>query len=258
MANTAFIGRGWLLYTGTLPGAAPHRHHALQVVLARRGLLEIGDQAGLTASGAGAVIPGNTWHSTPSPLASATLLYLDCQTPAGRQLGQRIGAAASDWVIAGQALEPLRCTPPPRDAAEASTIAQTIVRQISGLDEEQAPAAPGGARIDAQLCCLADSLAKPDGLPTARQLAAQSGMSPRHLSRLFNRGVGLSMPAYIRWLRLRRVAEALAEGATLTQAAHAAGFSDSAHLSRAFRASFGMAPSRIMRDTVLYSCDLPL
>jgi len=83
-------------------------------------------------------------------------------------------------------------------------------------------------------------------------------MSPRHLSRLFNRDVGLSMPAYIRWLRLRWVTEALAEGSTLTQAAHAAGFSDSAHLSRVFRASFGMAPSRILRDTMLYSCDLPL
>ena len=40
MANTAFIGRGWLLYMGALPGAAPHRHHALQIVLARRGLLD--------------------------------------------------------------------------------------------------------------------------------------------------------------------------------------------------------------------------
>ena len=174
MANTAFIGRGWLLYMGALPGAAPHRHHALQIVLARRGLLEIGDQAGMTATGPVAVIPGNTWHSTPTPLESATLLYLDCQTPFGQQLGHRMGAAASDWIVHGRALDALRRTPPPQDAAEARAIAQTIVRQTLGNNEIRDTAAPGSARIDALLCRLADSLTNPDGFPTARQLAAQS------------------------------------------------------------------------------------
>lgn len=50
---------------------------------------------------------------------------------------------------------------------------------------------------------------------------------------------------YVRWLRLRRVAGGLRQGESLTASAHAAGFSDSAHLSRVFRSTFGVRPSEI-------------
>jgi AraC-like DNA-binding protein len=50
---------------------------------------------------------------------------------------------------------------------------------------------------------------------------------------------------YILWLRLQRAAAHLQRGESLTQAAHAAGFTDSAHLSHAFRRTFGMSPSEI-------------
>ena len=37
-------------------------------------------------------------------------------------------------------------------------------------------------------------------------------------------------------------------GASLTEAAHLAGFADSAHLSRTFRAMFGVAPSLLFKS----------
>ena len=46
-------------------------------------------------------------------------------------------------------------------------------------------------------------------------------------------------------MRLERAAGELAHGRTLTEAAHAAGFADSAHLSRVFRRMFGIAPSDV-------------
>ncbi|GAA3166468.1 hypothetical protein GCM10020001_109770 [Nonomuraea salmonea] len=45
------------------------------------------------------------------------------------------------------------------------------------------------------------------------------------------------------WMRLRLALYALADGATLTDAAHAAGFSDAPHLSRTIRRMMGDAPS---------------
>ena len=50
------------------------------------------------------------------------------------------------------------------------------------------------------------------------------------------------MRAYIRWQRVRRAIAAVESGANLSAAAVAAGFADSAHLSRVVRAQFGMMP----------------
>jgi len=48
---------------------------------------------------------------------------------------------------------------------------------------------------------------------------------------------------YILWLRLQRAAGDMTDGASVTSAAHRAGFSDSAHLTRTFRRMLGATPS---------------
>ena len=54
------------------------------------------------------------------------------------------------------------------------------------------------------------------------------------------------VPSNRLWLRLRRAVELLASAGSLTEAAHDAGFSDSAHLSRTFRKMFGVKPSLLL------------
>jgi AraC-like DNA-binding protein len=88
-------------------------------------------------------------------------------------------------------------------------------------------------------------------------LSHEAGLSPRQMRHAFARDVGLPMRAYLRWKRLRRAAGAVGAGATLTAAAAAAGFADSAHLSRAFREQFGIAPSQGLRSPGGRSTDTP-
>lgn len=80
---------------------------------------------------------------------------------------------------------------------------------------------------------------------TAARVANHVGLSPGELSRRFSREVGIPFRSYRRWRRLLLAIEALAQDANLTDAAHSAGFSDSAHLTRTFRAMFGIAPSEL-------------
>jgi len=53
----------------------------------------------------------------------------------------------------------------------------------------------------------------------------------------------LSVRQYILWSRIQRATQAVVGGMSLTDAAMEAGFSDSAHFSKSFRATFGLAPS---------------
>ena len=82
------------------------------------------------------------------------------------------------------------------------------------------------------------------------EVANSVGLSPSRLSRLFNEQVGQSFPAYIRWRRLRLAIEALQQGASLTDAAHTAGFTDSAHANRVCHEMFGLSPSLASRHLV--------
>lgn len=75
--------------------------------------------------------------------------------------------------------------------------------------------------------------------------AALAGLSPSRLSHLFVEQTGLSFKTYLLWIRLTRAVALMAEGETLTGAAHGAGFADSAHFSRTFRRMFGIAPANL-------------
>jgi AraC-like DNA-binding protein len=76
-------------------------------------------------------------------------------------------------------------------------------------------------------------------------------LSPDRLGRLFTRDVGLSFSAYVRWARLMRAMEIARDGGTLTDAAHAAGFSDSSHANRVVHEMFGIAPITAQRGVHL-------
>src|SRR5262249_15519742 len=80
-------------------------------------------------------------------------------------------------------------------------------------------------------------------------LAARVYLSPSRFRHLFRCELGMSVQAYLRWQRLLAALRTSARGASLTEAAHAAGFADSAHLTRVFRATFGAQPSRFFKNS---------
>jgi AraC-like DNA-binding protein len=60
---------------------------------------------------------------------------------------------------------------------------------------------------------------------------------------VFTESTGVPLRPYILWLRLQRACCDLMGGGTVTAAAHNAGFSDAAHLTRTFRRMLGMTPT---------------
>ncbi len=78
-------------------------------------------------------------------------------------------------------------------------------------------------------------------------LGMEVGLSASRLEHLFKRDLGVAMRAYRSWRRFQALARAMAAGADLTTAAHAAGFFDSAHMNHAFRQAFGIVPGFVFQ-----------
>src|SRR5262249_9357536 len=76
-----------------------------------------------------------------------------------------------------------------------------------------------------------------------KTLADVSGLSQSRFMHVFTESVGVPLRPYILWLQLQRAACELMDGRTVTEAAHSAGFSDAAHLTRTFRRMLGTTPS---------------
>jgi AraC family transcriptional regulator, arabinose operon regulatory protein len=75
------------------------------------------------------------------------------------------------------------------------------------------------------------------------QLARELRLSYTGTSHCFSRTVGLPLRSYQLWLKYFNAENLRLKGVALTSIAHAAGFSDSSHLSRTWQASYGMSPS---------------
>ncbi len=86
-------------------------------------------------------------------------------------------------------------------------------------------------------------------LPTAENAAQFCHLSESRFLHLFKQELGLPFRKYLQWTKLKRALKYLKMGHSLTQVAHMAGFSDSAHLSRFFKDSFGLTPSEVVHNS---------
>lgn len=76
-------------------------------------------------------------------------------------------------------------------------------------------------------------------------LARMVHLSPSRFAKVFRDNTGLPVRNYMLWRRLVYVFDRLDHGDSITEAAHNAGFSDCAHLSRSFHRICGTMPSNI-------------
>lgn len=101
------------------------------------------------------------------------------------------------------------------------------------------PIAPGDL-VRQAMSILAENPAEP---PPLEELARRVGASPFHLSRLFSKHAGTTIPRFIRKLRVERAAELLASGGcNVTEAAIEVGYSSLSHFSKAFCEIMGCCP----------------
>ena len=237
-----------LLVVGPSHASAAHRHHAAQIACGVDGPVAYQSPHGDVRRGDLVLIPPDIPHSHDA-FGAAAVLYLDAESAEWRRF--RGGHPTSLEALPfepGLRILARRTTRPDMQAAEA------FADRLLGAGS----AAP--AREDALVVQVRGLVrARLEGGITLASLAAAVHRSPSRLAHRFSEATGLPLRRYVLWCRLRAAAEAAMRGASLTEAAHVAGFADSAHLSRTFRATFGIAPSLLFergRFAVVF-CDPP-
>jgi len=75
------------------------------------------------------------------------------------------------------------------------------------------------------------------------EIATELELSYYHASHLFTHATGLSFRTYRLWHKVKFFSGLLYSGETFVAAAHGAGFSDSAHVSRVFKKLYGAPPT---------------
>jgi transcriptional regulator GlxA family with amidase domain len=111
-----------------------------------------------------------------------------------------------------------------------------LVRDLSGA----VPSEPSDPRVLAAIEYIRQRVDESVSLP---DVAKAANLSPERFRHLFVEETGMPLRTYVLWRRLLHVWTLLMAGENLSAAAHAAGFADSAHLSRTARTMFGLPPS---------------
>ena len=234
-----FFSPGRMLYVGPGASTGRHAHHAIQVVLSfeESFALDLGDGVVSRRVAIVAADAPHEFHPQPGLMA---LLYLEPEGPGGRALQRRL---LTDPVFVAGAEARLTAMPCPQVETWGASDAARWVDQTVTLLGVPTPAPVLHSAVRKTLALLEQSLDDP---PRLDELARRAGVSSTRLVHLFRAQVGLPVRRYILWLRIKRATEAVARGASLTEAAYAAGFADGPHLSRTFRAMFGTNPSLVM------------
>lgn len=92
---------------------------------------------------------------------------------------------------------------------------------------------------------------------TLDEVASHACLSPSRFRHLFSEQTSMGLRPYILWRRFMLTWELIMKGASLSEAAHAAGFADAAHLSRTSTRNFGFAPSLIQLVASLPQTEAP-
>jgi AraC-like DNA-binding protein len=246
-----YFWAGHFLYLGRCPANTVHMHYALQVIINREGLFQLRrDKASIECGGV--IVGSGCPHQLVSPGNAHSWIHLliDHESDVARSIAKRYLVEGDVKVLDGNLLERLRGSiDVPGNflgsCRHAGDVYKKLVTELGGYPEQAAESVD--PRIKAAVNMLKDKyLTRKVSVP---ELARHACLSESRLRHLFTEQIGIPLRRYVLWLRLMTAVQFAVQGESLTQAAHSAGFSDSAHLCRTFRRMYGITLSGLVKNS---------
>jgi AraC-like DNA-binding protein len=235
----------WVLDAPNGLGVAEyHAHHAIQITAALQGELALSTSE-YSLSAPVLAVGADVRHRIDASGLLA-FVFVEPESRAGRALSETLLAGRDIAKVAEprveETLAPLRGT----FAADLTRkqlldVGRAVIELLSPRTEPPLP----DPRIQRIIEYASNHLDQPLTLTAAAQGIY---LSPSRLRHLFVEQTGVAFKTYLLWLRLIRAVQIYSQGqGSLTEAAHAAGFADSAHFSRVFKRTFGSPATSLPR-----------
>jgi AraC-like DNA-binding protein len=219
-----------------------HAHHAIQVVVGLGGAFHLQTETD-HVDGEAVAVAADIPHAF-SAEGLFAILFVEPES--------RIGRAITARLFAGQPLAGLDATgladwraratqafhAGGQDSQPIADLGRTLAQSLAG----DRPGDQPDRRVRNMIARAVERIEHPLSLA---DVVEPGGLSAARLRHLFVEQTGLPFKTYLLWLRLTKAVERMAAGGSLTDAAHGAGFADSAHFSRTFRRMFGVAPAAL-------------
>ena len=139
-----------------------------------------------------------------------------------------------------------------RDRLAAVATQQAFDTWLDGLLlEHRRPAASPNPRLEYLLVLVNDSDLETTAEQIWQSFRLRYPSTQAHCSHWLQDNIGIALRKLLLWQKLRRALEALSVSRGATEVAHAAGFADSAHLSRICLRTFGLRPSQANDHKIL-------
>ena len=212
-----------------------HRHHCIQLVMAMRGTLSIRGRSNAPWMRCGAaLVRPDAEHEVDARGTTVLIGFVDSESELGAALSERIEGGISCISKAQVARWRAALARMPTQARVERWVRTELLHRRRPVRIH-----PGVRLV---LAHVREKLGISDDF-SLKTLAGISGLSQSRFMHVFTESTGIPLRPYVLWLRLQRACCDLMGGASVTAAAHSAGFSDAAHLTRTFRRMLGMTPT---------------
>jgi AraC-like DNA-binding protein len=225
-------------------GTGRHAHHAIQVSIGLKGGIRIQSKETPDWKEYGAfLVPPHVPHAFEAFGSVVANIFCEPESIVGRALLARFG---SEDVVSIPENEATALSARIHDRYAAGVEDEELNRcardALARLAQQAAVVRLADPRIAKAVVEIGARLDRPISLS---EIAKAVHLSPGRFRHLFVAETGMPLRPYLLWRRLQHALALGVSGRSWTEAAHAANFADSAHLTRTFRKMFGVAPSAL-------------
>jgi AraC-like DNA-binding protein len=235
------------MFLGRLPNIKEHSHHALQIEIGLQKEFSVfSEQDSLSCRLA--IIQPNVPHRIDDNGNLQAIIYLEPESSIGMRLKEKYCQNAKIHGLQFKLVMPyidklknfVKDICPCR---EARLLFDDILHSLAG---EYSSNKVMDKRIKKviSICALTDKKQI-----STRFLSKKVNLSESRLTHLFKEQVGIPIRRYLLWQKLSTALLKLSKGGSFTDAAHYAGFSDSAHMSRTYRRMYGNSLYDLARNS---------